>query len=470
MSDLGFYSIAELSHRFHRRELSPLEVAKATLNRLAALNGQINAFSQVREDLTLALARESEQRWLRGEQRGALDGVPFSVKDTLVAKGFATRRGSRITSDAPATESAPIVDRVLEQGGVILGITTSPEFGAGPVTISPLTGITRNPWNLQMTTGGSSGGGAAAVAAGIGPLALATDAGGSIRIPAALTGIFGFKATGGRVPTHPGNVAGGLSSPGPLTRSVQDAAIVMNAIALPDLRDPEALPADHVDYLASLDKGIAGLRIAFSPTLGYAREVDPAVAEAVRAAAAVFSRLGAHVEQVDPPISDPIAAYKTTFMAGYMHALSKLTPEQELLLGPQLREILSHGRNMTLGQYLAAQDVKRTLAAKMAQFHATYDLLLTPTVAVPAFPAERWEPEGFEKYNESRAWVPFGYPFNLTQQPAASIPCGFTPAGLPIGLQIVGRRFDDALVLRAARAFEAEETVPLRRPPLALKP
>jgi aspartyl-tRNA(Asn)/glutamyl-tRNA(Gln) amidotransferase subunit A len=467
LSEDVYWSIPELARRFKRREVSPVEIAQATLTRIELLNGSLNAFSQVRAEITLTQARESEKRWLRNAAIGPLDGIPFSVKDTLVAQGYATRRGSRITSNAPAAESAPIVARMLEQGAVVLGITTTPEFGGGPVTISPLTGVTRNPWNLAMTSGGSSGGAAASIAAGIGVVGLATDAGGSIRTPAALTGVFGFKATGGRIPTYPANVAGGLSSAGPITRSVRDAAIVLNSVARLDLRDPEALPDDGLDYLHTLDDGVAGLRIAFSPTLGYAREVDPEVAIAVRGAAAVFSSLGAIVEETDPPIEDPLAAYKTIFMAGYFATLSSLAPAQAALLGETMRAILEQGRATSLLAYMDAQAVRRSLATKMMRFHERYDLLLTPAVAVPAFEAERWEPRTFEKYSEPRAWVPFGYPFNLTQQPAASIPCGLTRSGLPIGLQIVGRRFEDVVVLRAAQAFETAGEFSDLHPPLA---
>ena len=464
--EICYLSINALNQAYASGALSPVETARAALDRIDAFNGLLNAYSQVDAELTLAQARESEQRWRRGAPLGYLDGVPYSVKDTLMARGYATRRGSRVTSNAPARESAPIVQHVASQGAVMLGITTTPEFGGGPVTISPLSGITRNPWNPAMTAGGSSGGAAAAVASGMGAVALATDAGGSIRTPAALNGVFGFKATGGRIPAYPGNVAGGLSSPGPITRGVADAAAVLNAAAHPDLRDPEALPDDAGDYLAGLETpSLRRLRIAYSATLGYAAEVDPQVAQAVRQAVDVLGDLGACVEQIDPPMGNPLPVYKTLLMSGFTHALSHLTPEQEAQLGPQMREIIAFGRRLTLNDYLRAQDERRALANRMARFHAAYDLIVTPSVAVPAFPAERWEPEHFEKYQEPRAWVPFGYPFNLTQQPAASIPCGLTQEGLPIGLQIAAWRFEERLVLRAARAYEIAAR-PVGRPRL----
>ncbi|WP_353194238.1 amidase [Pusillimonas noertemannii] len=465
MSDETCYlSISELTQAYTKGELSPLEVAKQTLERLHSVEPFINAFSQLNEETTLEQARASEARWRRGEQKGVLDGVLYSVKDTLAAKGFATRRGSKITSDAPAQENAPIVQRMVDGGAIILGITTTPEFGGGPVTISPLSGITRNAWNPDMTSGGSSGGAGASIASGIGQVALATDAGGSIRIPAALNGIVGVKATGCRVPTYPGNVAGGLSSPGPLVRRVRDAAVVMNAIARPDYRDPDALPDDGKDYLAELEAGVLGLKIAYSPTLGYADEVDPEVAQAVEAAVETLAGLGAHIEEVDPPMGRPMDIYKTLFTSGFVHALSKLTSEQEAELGRELQDILQYGRTVTLSGYMSAHDERRALALRLSQFHLTYDLLVTPSVAVPAFPAELRQPKHFEKYAETRAWVPFGFPFNLTQQPAASIPCGFSSQGLPIGMQIVGPRFGDALVLRAARAYEMAAGWADRRP------
>jgi aspartyl-tRNA(Asn)/glutamyl-tRNA(Gln) amidotransferase subunit A len=464
--DVAYFSVSELTSEFRRGTLSPVEVARIALERIDALNPTINAFSQLDRSVTLQAAEESERRWRAGTPRGPLDGVPFSVKDTLVAKGFATRRGSRTTSTNPATQSSPIVDRALEQGAVILGITTTPEFGGGPVTISPLTGITRNPWDPSKTSGGSSGGAAASIAAGIGAFALGTDAGGSIRIPAALCGAVGFKPTGGRVPAYPASVAGALASPGPIARSVEDCALVVNCATQPDSRDPDAITIGREDFAAELGKGIEGCRIAFSLTLGYAKEVDPEVEALVTAAASVLRSLGSEVEELDPPIEDPLPLYKTFFTVGFAHSLRHLDAEQMGQIGPALRDMVDEGRKVTLTRYLEAQEGRRALASAMEGFHQRYPLLVTPTVAVPAFDADRWYPESFEKYNEPRAWVPFGNPFNLTQQPAISVPCGFTRAGLPVGLQIVGPRFADALVLRAAKALESAGICPLRRPPL----
>lgn len=462
--DIVFAGVRELSVLYAKRDVSPVEVTRLTLERLRSINSRINAFSQVDEARALEEAAASEERWRRGAPLGALDGMPFSVKDTLAAKGFATRRGSPITSAEPAKESAPIVERVHEAGGVILGITTTPEFGGGVVTISPLSGITRNPWNPAKTSGGSSGGAAASIAAGVGTFALGTDAGGSIRIPAAINGVVGFKATGGLVPTYPANVAGGLSSPGPIARTVEDCATVLGVVARPDVRDPDGMPGLGKDPLDGLEDGIRGMRVAISETLGYARLVDEGVLARFREACAVLTELGAEVEAQDPLSEDPLPIYKRLFMPGFAYALRHLDEAGRQKIGEQLRRILEEGGKLTIEEYFDAHQARRDLAIRMSRFHQRYDLLITPAIATPAFDAELWQPPEFERFGEMRAWVPFGYPFNLTQQPAISIPCGFTDGGLPVGLQIIGPRFSDVAILRAARALEKAGISPRRRP------
>jgi aspartyl-tRNA(Asn)/glutamyl-tRNA(Gln) amidotransferase subunit A len=451
---LAYRAASELVEAYRRKELSPLEVLRAQLDRIGAHNGVINAFTLVDEAGALRAAKASEARWLRGAPLGPLDGVTLTVKDNLMVAGYPFRRGSRTTPSTPVKESAPIVARCREAGAVMLGLSAMPEFGMGPVTISPLTGITRNPWNPARQAGGSSGGGAAAVAAGFATLSLASDAGGSIRIPAALTGVVGLKPSGGRVPMYPASSAGALSCNGPITHSVHDAALVLNLASRPDPRDPGALPAQSVDYCDALQGGVRGWKIAVSLTLGYARKVHPELTEAVRRAAAGFASLGASVEERDPGIEDPIEAYLVLLKSGFRYAMRNATPEQKALLGPAQQEILA-GPEVPLNEYLAAQEHCQALARRMQAFHQEYDLLLTPTVAWPAFAAERSYPEEFEAFPNRRAWVPFASLFNLTQQPAITVPAGLTAEGLPAGLHIVGPRFAEASVLRAAAAFEA---------------
>lgn len=469
--DLAYLPLADVIERYRAKTLSPVEVVKSALERIAQHNEKINAFTVVAERRAIAEARESERRWAAGAPLGALDGVPISVKDTLMVKGFPFRRGSRATSETPVAESAPVVEHALNSGATLLGITTTPEFGAGPVTISPLTGITRNPWNLGKTAGGSSGGAAAAVVSGMGQVALATDAGGSTRIPAGLCGAVGFKPTGARLPTYPPNVAGALSSPGIIARTVKDVAIMMNVVAKVDPRDTEMLPSDNIDYAAYLSdrRAPAGgsarkIKIAFSATLGYAPKVDPQVAALVASAARHFENLGFIVEEADPGIDNPVAHFLTLFRSGFSYTMGKFSAAQLELIGPALRDVVEQGKRVTVAEYLAAQDARRALARKLHDFHSDYALLLTPTVAVPAFTAERWTPEDFAEFADTRAWTPFGYVFNMTQQPAISVPCGLTKEGLPVGLQIIGPRFADAEVLRAAHLYETTRPVQIGRP------
>jgi aspartyl-tRNA(Asn)/glutamyl-tRNA(Gln) amidotransferase subunit A len=463
VSSEAYLSVTELQRAFRTRQLSPVEALEAQLGRIREHNLSINAFTLLDEEGATRAARASEARWQRGQPMGPLDGVSYTVKDNLMVAGYPFRRGSRTTPDTPAKENSPIVARCQEAGAVFLGLTAMPEFGIGPVTISPLTGVTRNPWDIRKQAGGSSGGAAAAVAAGFATFSVASDAGGSIRIPAALTGTVGFKPTGGRVPMYPASTAGALSCNGPITHRVEDAALVLNLAARPDTRDPAALPPDGADYVAGLQGGIKGWKIAMSLTLGYARKVHPELAAAVRAAAKVLESLGAIVEERDPGIEDPIGPYLTLLQAGLRYAFRNATAEQNALLSPVVQEILA-GPEVPLADYLQAQEHCQALARRLHAFHKDYDLLITPTVAWPAFAAELHGPAEFESFSNPRAWVPFTSLFNLTQQPAMTIPAGLTDEGLPMGLHIVGPRMGDASVLRAAAAFQAAR--PFQQRPL----
>ncbi|WP_326537439.1 amidase family protein [Pseudorhodoferax sp.] len=472
--DLPFASATQLLSAFKAGALSPVEATQHALARVHALDGHINAFRVVSDERARAAARMAEHRYRQGNP-GALEGLPFSAKDTLMVAGIACRRGSMAMPDEPAEESAPVVDHAETQGGVLLGVTTTPEFGAGAVTISPLTGVTRNPWNLAMNAGGSSGGAGAAVASGLGCVALATDAGGSARIPAALCGIVGFKPTGGRLPTYPPNVAGTLSAPGLMARNVRDIALLMNVCAQPDVRDAEMLPPDATDYLGTVDalaqgKRARDIRIAFSTDLGFARRIDAEVSEAVRAAATHFAQLGYQVEEAPAVIDDPTGFFVTLFQAGFAYTSRGFTAGQMERIGPALRTAIQAGGQVGLFDYMAAQDLRRALARRMNEFHRRYDFLILPTTATTAFDAERWVPAEFEDLPNTRAWTPFTALFNLSQQPAISVPCGLSRRGLPIGLQIAGPRFADARVLQLAHHFFSTHPAAAQRPALDWAP
>jgi aspartyl-tRNA(Asn)/glutamyl-tRNA(Gln) amidotransferase subunit A len=444
-------SATELIAAYRSRELSPVEATEETLATIRQRDGELNAFCLVDEKSALADARASEARWARGEPAGPLDGVPVGVKDLLVTKGWPTLRGSTAIDPAgPWEDDAPVVASLRRSGAVLPGKTTTPELGWKGVTDNALTGITRNPWDPRMTPGGSSGGSSAALAAGMVPLALGTDGGGSIRIPCAFCGLPGLKPTFGRVPAWPASPFGPVSHVGPMARTVADLALMLDVIAQPDARDWQQLPPAARSFGAGLEDGVAGLRIAFSPELGFA-VVDPEIAGLVAKAASAFAALGAHVDQVDPGFTDPRGTFDVLWSTGAARAIS-LLPRTDGI-DPGLAAIAEQGRAHSGVDYLTACGERDALAIAMSRFHEDWDLLLTPAMPIAAFEAGREVPDGSADPRWP-GWTPFTYPFNLTQQPAATVPCGFTSAGLPVGLQIVGPRHTDALVLRAARAYE----------------
>jgi len=458
--DLCSLSAGELLAAYRARTLSPVEALGAVLERVAALNPALNCFNLLDEKAALGAARASEARWRKGEPTGPLDGVPASIKDIILTKGWPTLRGSRTVDPAgPWNDDAPAVARLREAGAVLFGKTTTPEFGWKGVTDSPLTGVTRNPWNPKKTPGGSSGGSAAAVASGMGPLTVGTDGGGSIRIPCAFTGLFGLKPSFGRVPAWPLSPFGTVAHLGPMTRTVRDAALMMNVLAQPDARDWHALPWDRRDYLQGLDDGVKGLRIAYSPDLGYAK-VDREIAALVKQAAKVFEDLGAKVEQVDPGFDDQQDVFTLHWFPGAAYVVRNIAQAKRKLMDKGLLEVARAGEKISMQQYQDAVTKRGALGVLMNRFHEKYDLLLTPTLPLPAFDAGK-EVADVVKERRWTDWTPFSYPFNLTQQPAASIPCGLTKAGLPAGLHIVGPKYADALVLRAARAYETVRPIAL---------
>lgn len=469
-SDLADCTATELLQLYKSGQASPVDATRAVLARIDTLNPALKAFCLVAQESALQSARESEARWQKfrqgGEPCGELDGVPVSIKDLILTRDMPTLRGSHtVDANQPWEVDAPATARLREAGAVILGKTSTPEFGCKGETNSPRTGITRNPWDVSKTPGGSSGGAAAAVASGMGPLAVGTDGAGSVRIPAAFCGNFGLKPSFGRVPAYPLSPFGSVAHLGPHSRSVRDAALMMNVLKKPDARDWTSLPPDGSDYLSGLEDGIRGLRIAWSPALGYARNVDPEVAQSVVRAVSLLSDLGAHVEQVDPGFDDPLEITTGLWFAGAWTVWNTLTPAQQAQTDPDFRA------QALLGEKLSLLDIQRlhlqrgALGSHMRQFMQRFDLLVTPSVAVPAFEAR---PAGHSPMNPAAmlGWTPFSYPFNLTQQPASTVPCGLTAAGLPIGLQVVGPMFGDALVLRASRAYEAArpDDVDFKRP------
>ena len=402
---------------------------------------------------------------MNGNPLSPLDGVPIAIKDLLLTKGWPTLRGS-LTVDAsgPWEVDAPSVARLREAGTVLIGKATTPEFGWKATTDSALTGITRNPWNVEKTPGGSSGGSAAALAARFCPLALGTDGGGSIRIPASFSGVFGLKPSFGRVPAYPLSPFGTVAHVGPMSRTVLDAAMLLNVISKPDARDSLALPYQPTDYAAGLETSMRGKRIAFSPRLGHVKRMVLEVETLAASAARRFETLGAHVEEVDPPGGNPKETFRTLWWSSAAFLLRGMPEKKMALLDPALRQIAEEGARISLMDYLSANAARGLYASNMRQFMERYDFLLTPSVATAAFEVGQLTPLN-EDGTAWLDWTPFSFPFNMTQQPAASIPCGFTQSGLPVGLQIVGRMYDDTGVLAAAAAYEMIDPQFMKTPP-----
>lgn len=459
------FTAAELVDGYRDGTLSPTEAAEAYLGRISALDSSYNAFCHLDPETTLAQAKASEQRWHAGQPQGLLDGVPVAVKDVFPTSGWPTLKGSRtISPDQTWDADAPAVAALRRHGAVLVGKTTTPEIGWKAVTDSPLHGVTRNPWNSDRTAGGSSGGSSAALAARMAPLALGTDGGGSIRIPCSFCNLAGIKPTHGRVPLWPASPFGTLAHAGPMARTVADTALLLDVLAEPDPRDPFALPPDPAGFTAGLDDGVTDLRLGYSRDLGFI-DVDPEVLAVTDAAAQTFADLGAHVDDAGLAMANPLETFTTLWNTGAANAMRHLDDAGRALLDPGLAAVISNGGQNSALDYLAASNHRNEIAIEMNRFHTATDLLITPAVAIPAFDAGRDVPDGWAD-ERWPSWAPFSFVFNLTGQPGAVVPCGFTPDGLPVGLQIIGPKYADALVLRAARAYERANPLHDRLPPL----
>jgi aspartyl-tRNA(Asn)/glutamyl-tRNA(Gln) amidotransferase subunit A len=449
----------QLGRLYASGEASPVEACRAVMERIERFNPEYKAFVRVDAEGALDAARASEKRWLDKSPLGPLDGVPVSIKDLILTKGLPTLRGSfTVDENQPWDVDAPVTARLREAGAVILGKTATPEFGCKGETNSPRSGFTRNPWNPERTPGGSSGGAACAVALGMGPIAVGTDGAGSVRIPAGFCGTFGLKPSFGRVPAYPLSPMGTVAHIGPHTMNVRDAALAMNVMKRPDARDWTSLPPDNDDYTAALGQGFAGLRIAWSPRLGYAR-VHPEISGGVQAAVRAIESAGGHVEELDPGFEDPLEITTGLWFVGSWTVWNTLTPEQQARTDPDFRTQAELGSRISALHVQQLQMRRIALGSHMRRFMERYDLLVTPTLAVPAF--EIRAPGTVPMTPEAMlSWTPFSYPFNLTQQPACTVPCALTADGLPVGIQFVGPMFRDDLVLRAAAAYETIRPIP----------
>jgi aspartyl-tRNA(Asn)/glutamyl-tRNA(Gln) amidotransferase subunit A len=446
-------SAVEMRQRIAAKEISPLDLTRRALVKAEATQSTLNAFYILMPEQALAAARAAEDAVMNGAPLGAIHGIPFSVKDLIAVKGVGYASGSRTMADNVATVDAPSVERAKAAGGILIGKTTTSEFGCKPVGDSPLTGITRNPWNLAKTPGGSSAGAAASVAAGITPFALGTDGGGSIRIPAAFTGLVGLKGQFGRVPVSPTSATPTLAHVGPLARSVADMALLFSVIAGFDRRDAFGVAGPVPDVTAAVSVSVAGMRIAYSPTFGYARP-DPEVVKITDRAAQTFEQLGCHVDLVENVFdADPADLWTAEFYAGVGIRLRSFIEHQRGSLDPAVADVLEPALSQEMRDYYTKVFARYALREHVRAFFDRYDLLISPTIPVTSLDVGKNIPDGLTDRNLV-SWVYYTYPFNLTGHPAASVCAGFAPDGMPVGLQIVGRSHCEDDVVRAAAAFE----------------
>jgi len=464
--DLCFTSASELIPMIRSKELSPVELLDAVLERIEALEPKLNAMATFTPELARQAAKAAETAVLRGGELGPLTGIPVTIKDLHPMAGVPMESGSQIRKGVVPDQDAPFVARLKAAGAVPLGKTTVSEFGWKGVSQCPLTGITSNPWKLGYNAGASSAGAGAGAAAGYGPLHQGSDGAGSIRMPSHFSGVYGLKPSYGRIANWPVRNNDQVSHIGPMTRTVSDAALMLRTMAGPHAWDHYSLEAPPADYAALLHKGIAGLKVAYSPDLGHAR-VDPEVAALVADAVTAFSELGCTVEEVATPFAADGPELIRFFWSVHELEFVQFLAEWEDKMDPGLVACIRDAEDKTASEYVSMRSRKLTYIEKVHQFFDDWDLLLTPSVSVAAFPAERLQPDHWPQHPwDWVMWAEFSYPFNFSHNPAASIPCGFTAEGLPVGLQIVGRRLDDLTVLQASRAFEQARPWADKRPPL----
>ena len=472
--ELAFKSAGELRALIDSREVSCVELTELFLKRIQELNPVLNAYLALCPDEAIAAAHRAQEAVQSGEQVGALHGIPISVKDLELTSGITTTLGSAMFRERIPDIDSVVVERVKAAGAIILGKTNTPEFGLSGTTENRLGDACRNPWDTSRTPGGSSGGAAAALAAGLCTLATGSDGGGSIRIPASFSGVFGIKPSQGRVPRYGGYgypAANHFSQSGPMSRTVADTAMLLQVLAGPDHRDPVSMRETPPEFAARLDDGVSGWRIAWSPDLGYAG-VDPEVVRVTEMAARVFEELGAVVEAPNLAIEDPFQAFWDVFATASYTSYGHLLEEQREQFTYYGLRAFEHGAEVTGADLSRALLRVDQLRRQMETLFDDYDLLLTPTMAVPAFPVdERPAVIGGKEVDPFWGYLPFTFPINMTGQTAASVPCGFSEspdsAGMPIGLHLVGPRGAEAKVLQACAAFERARPWTHQRPPVS---
>ncbi len=455
--DICYMSACDMVDAIKRQELTSLKITETIIDRIEKINPKLNAYCTPTFDWARETAKKADDAVKKGEKLGLLHGVPISIKDEMPIKGIRTTFGSKIYENYIPEEDDVVVKRLKDAGCVILGKTNMPEFGFLAITKNLIFGETHNPWDLNKTPGGSTGGGAAAVVSGLGPLALGADGGGSIRIPSCLCGAYGIKPSFGRVPVYPtsGIHFESLIHYGPITRYVKDAALMLDAIKGPHDADTYTLPAQNINYLEKIKEKPNKLKIGYSLDLGYAKVIDSEVKENVVKSVQKFEELGWSVEHVKLKFKNPERPFLALYTVTYAYDLMTKLKEWREKMTPELVKAVEAGLGATGIDFARAIYRRKIIFEKFYQYFKNYDILITPTTGFPAFELGIPFPAEINgKKVSPTAWMPFTPIFNLTGLPAASIPCGWSSEGLPIGMQIIGRRFDDLTVLQVSKAFE----------------
>jgi len=455
--DICFISAFELKEKIKTEEISIEDLIEIFIERIEKINPIINAYCTPTFELAREMAKKSEEIVKKGENIGLLEGIPTSLKDLTLTKGIRTTFGSKIYENFIPNEDSIYVSRLKDAGCVILGKTNTPEFGFKGATDNAIFGSTKNPWNLKKTCGGSSGGAGAAVASGLCPLAQGSDGGGSIRIPASLNGVFGIKPSFGRVPIYPKEYifAHTLSVAGPITRYVKDAALMLDVMKGPFEGYQYSLPEDNISYFETVDKKPAKLKMAYSLDMGYAKAIDSEVEEAVLNSVEKFNEFGWTPEKVKMRIKKPELPFYTIWTSEIAYSLKPKLNKWRDQMDPDLIKMIEGGLNYDGFSIIKAMDVRKTIYESFYKIFKEYDILITPTTAVPAFDLGISFPSKIQDKNVSpTAWQAFTFPINLTGHPAASVPCGWSKEGLPFGMQIIGKMFDEKTVLQVSKAFE----------------
>jgi aspartyl-tRNA(Asn)/glutamyl-tRNA(Gln) amidotransferase subunit A len=459
--DICFMSAYDMLDSIKRQEFTSEEITEAIIERIEKINPIVNAYCTTTFDLAREIAKNADNAVKKGEPLGELHGIPTSIKDLMMTKGIRTTYGSLLHEDFIPEEDDVAVIRLKEAGAVLMGKSNTPEFGHIALTNNKIFGETKTPWDVERNSGGSSGGAAAAVASGLGPLALGSDGGGSIRVPSSCCGVYGLKPTYGRIPSYPriGIAFKSMDHYGPITRYVKDAALMLNAMKGHHSADPDSFPDDNIDYVKILENKPKKLKVGYSMSLGFGKVLEEEVKDNILNNVKKFEQFDWDVEEAKIKMRTPELAYNTLVATGYAYDLQKDYDKRLEDLSPDLKATIRFGLDNSSMNIGKAKEQRKRVYEVMYQYFKNYDILITPTLPCPAF-KPKWLESGTvfpiigKKALNITSWMTFTYPFNMSGLPAASIPSGWTNSGLPIGMQIVGRRYDEKTVLQVSKAFE----------------